>query len=106
MGWYCKECDDWFAFGYSKKYCSEDCYDEKEERKERKRERRRAEAQQEENLRQELSNLKLSFQSKWNIEYTSHSTDAPQIKILIKREKALDKEIEELKVLAKEIDLT
>ena len=33
MAWYCKECDDLFVFGYSKKYCSEECYDDKQERK-------------------------------------------------------------------------
>lgn len=40
MAWYCKECDDWFIFGYSKKYCSEECYDDKQERKYEKKERR------------------------------------------------------------------
>jgi hypothetical protein len=33
MAWFCKECDDLFVFGYSKKYCSEECYDDKQERK-------------------------------------------------------------------------
>jgi len=103
MGWYCKECDDWFAFGYSKKYCSEECYDEKEERKERKRERRRVEARKEEIKRNELLALKSSFQTKWGVEYNINAIDAPKIQELIKKEKELNKEIKELKSLSNKV---
>jgi len=78
---------------------SSDDYDEKEERKERK----RAKARKEELLRRELSNLKLSFQDKWGVEYQENSIAVQKIQKLINQEKDLKREIEKLEALNKEI---
>jgi len=81
MAWYCKECGDWFVFGYSKKYCSEDCYDERQERKERKQAKKQAKRRKREILSKEISILKSSFHKKWDINYNSSDTSSQIINI-------------------------
>ena len=89
----CKECGEFFFFGYSKKYCSEECYDEAHERKARKI------AKQE-----ELNRLKSSFQRKWGVSYDSGDTPR-EISRLERSLKNVRKKITELETLQQELSI-
>ena len=85
MAWNCKECGDFFMFGYSKKYCSEECYDDKKERKKVKKLKKQQKKTEEDNIKKQIieykDNKNKQIKNKYDttIDYISNNNDSTSI---------------------------